>query len=70
MNTVKVQRVRITPDRDALASTKEVAAFLGLKPQAIHDMRRKEVAPPAYRVGRDLKFKWSEVDEWLERHAA
>lgn len=43
----------------------EAAAYLGTTPQGPYNMRHKRKAPPAYQVGRLVKYRLSEIDEWL-----
>ncbi|MDR0432440.1 MAG: helix-turn-helix domain-containing protein, partial [Bifidobacteriaceae bacterium] len=49
-----------------LVSTSQLAAHLGLAVQAIHDLRSAGRGPRAIRVGRELRFRVSEVQAWLE----
>ncbi len=53
-------------EAEALMSTEEVAAYLRVSPSTIHDWRLKAAGPPAFKVGRHLRFRRAEVDEWLE----
>jgi excisionase family DNA binding protein len=50
---------------DALATVGEVAAFLRVPPKTVYQWRYSRLGPPAYRVGRHLRFRWEDVDEWL-----
>lgn len=51
---------------EPLATIDQVAAFLGLSPATIRKWReRGEVPFTTYSVGRRVRFKLSEVDEWV-----
>ncbi|WP_431881548.1 helix-turn-helix transcriptional regulator [Micromonospora chalcea] len=57
-------------ERQPLATTEEVAAYLNVTVQALHDLRHKGRAPKAAKVGRSLRWRWSDIDAWLEDRAA
>jgi excisionase family DNA binding protein len=40
--------------------------YVGVKPRTAYSWRERGTGPPAYRVGGQLKFRKSEVDQWLE----
>ncbi len=44
----------------------EVAAYLGIKPGTIRNWLRKGKEIPAHKVGKQWKFKLSEIDEWVK----
>lgn len=45
----------------------EVAAQLSVSTQAIYDLRCKGRGPTGFRVGRQLRFRQSEIEAWLGR---
>lgn len=52
---------------DALISAYIVAKRLGVKRAEVYDWLRTSSPVPAYRVGKNaLRFRWSEVQAWLE----
>ena len=55
---------------DRLLTTREVAAFLGVSPETVlRRWRRDEL--PGYRLASNvLRFRESEVRDWLEMHRA
>lgn len=55
--------------RRALATTKEVAEYLGVAVPTIHQWRWLGVGPRAVRVRGQLRFNWGDVDAWLELQA-
>ena len=48
-----------------LWSTEQLAEYLGVAVQTVHAFRRRGDGPPAYRVGRVLRFEPGEVTAWL-----
>lgn len=46
-------------------NTKEAAEFLGVKPATIRDWIRKDKGIPAHKIGKQWKFKCSELDDWI-----
>ena len=58
-----MQEISQTPER--WYSTKEICAYLGVSRDTLLTwIAEKEL--PAHKVGRNWKFKPSEVDEWVE----
>ena len=45
----------------------ELAAHLSVTVQTLYDLRSKGRGPRGFRVGRELRFRQSEVDAWLVR---
>ena len=43
----------------------ELAAHLGVSVQTLYDLRSQGRGPRGFRVGRELRFRVSEVDAWL-----
>ena len=60
-------------DRDevglaALNLPSQLARFAGeVADPALWERMEAEEGPPAYRIRRQVRFRWSEVDRWLER---
>jgi excisionase family DNA binding protein len=48
----------------------QLAAQLGVSVQTLYDLRSQGRGPRGFRVGRELRFRVSEVDAWLERMEA
>lgn len=57
---------RATTRRQPLASINEVAEYLGLEVQTLYNWRALRQGPPAKKVGRQLRYRWQDVDAWVE----
>ena len=44
----------------------EALEYLEIKPSTISDWIRKGKDIPAHKIGKLCKFKWSELDTWVE----
>lgn len=44
----------------------EAGAHLGVKPATVRDWIRKEKGIPAQKIGKQWKFKCSELDAWVK----
>lgn len=53
-------------------STREVAEYFAIPVQNIYDQRCKNVEPGSLgiRVGRHLRFRWSDIDAWVEKQSS
>lgn len=52
---------------DSVLSLSELAASLGVSVQTIYDLRSQGRGPRGFRVGREFRFRVSEIDAWLAR---
>ncbi len=52
---------------EPLMSSKQLAAYLGVSVETIYYYRTRGIAPPAVRVGGTLRWRESDVEEWLNR---
>lgn len=50
---------------EPVLTTSQLAAHLGVSPQAIHDLRHLGRGPRGFRVGRELRYRVSAVEAWL-----
>jgi excisionase family DNA binding protein len=48
----------------------QLASQLGVSVQTLYDLRSQGRGPRGFRVGRELRFRVSEVDSWLARMEA
>jgi excisionase family DNA binding protein len=44
----------------------EAAVYLGVKPVTVRDWIRKDKGMPAHKIGKQWKFKISELDAWVK----
>ena len=51
---------------DRWISIEEAADYLGVNKDTIRNWIRKESGIPANKIGRQWKFKRSELDEWIK----
>jgi excisionase family DNA binding protein len=49
-----------------LATLAEVAAYLQVPAKTLHRWRSVGEGPPALKVGRHLRYRWPDVEAWLE----
>jgi excisionase family DNA binding protein len=55
---------------DAVVTLSQLAARLGVNVQTLYDLRSQGRGPRGFRVGRELRFRVSEVDAWLAQMEA
>lgn len=51
---------------DNWISIDEAATYLGVKPVTVRDWIRKGKGIPAHKIGKQWKFKISELDAWVK----
>ena len=54
-------------DLPAMLTEDDLAAFLGVNPDAVHYCQRLEVGPPAVRIGSVWMWRRDVVKRWLSR---
>jgi excisionase family DNA binding protein len=71
---MKIEKLRDTPATaptltlvDGVLSLSELCAQLQVSAQTIYDLRSQGRGPRGFRVGRELRFRVSEIDAWLTR---
>jgi excisionase family DNA binding protein len=52
---------------DGVLSLSDLCAQLQVSAQTIYDLRSQGRGPRGFRVGRELRFRVSEIDAWLTR---
>jgi excisionase family DNA binding protein len=52
---------------EQVLSLSELCAHLHVSAQTIYDLRSQGRGPRGFRVGRELRFRISEIEAWLER---
>jgi excisionase family DNA binding protein len=54
----------------AFVTLSQLASQLGVSVQTLYDLRSQGRGPRGFRVGRELRFRVSEVDAWLAQMEA
>ncbi|MFC9296925.1 helix-turn-helix transcriptional regulator [Streptomyces sp. NPDC057011] len=57
-------------DRHPKATPEEVAAYLQVPVGTLYQWRHKGYGPPAVRIGKHLRYTWSDVDAWWAAQVA
>jgi excisionase family DNA binding protein len=52
---------------DVLLTTQQLADLLQISVDTLYAWRSRGEGPPAYRLGKHLRFRPAEVSSWLER---
>jgi excisionase family DNA binding protein len=55
--------------RGPLATPAEVAAYLGVPVKTLYQWKYRGIGPNVHKVGRHLRYRWHEVDAWLNAQA-
>lgn len=56
-------------DTDRMMTARETAAYLGMTLDNLYVRRhRGDPLPPAHKMGGRLRYRLSDVDEWLDGH--
>lgn len=50
---------------DRLLTVQELANYLGVPVATIYAWRYRHEGPPGFRVGRHVRFRQSDIEEWL-----
>ena len=51
------------PDR--LLTPVELAAYLEVPVTTLYSWRYRHEGPPGFRVGRHVRFRWRDVEDWI-----
>ncbi|MFF3085642.1 helix-turn-helix transcriptional regulator [Streptomyces nojiriensis] len=62
--------MRCSDSRRPKATAEEVAGFLQVPVATLYQWRHKRQGPPAVRVGRHLRFDWTDVEAWWDSQKA
>jgi len=57
----------LSSDFESVLSMSDQAARLGVPIQTTYDLRHHGRGPHGFRIGREMKFRTSEVEAWLRR---
>jgi excisionase family DNA binding protein len=53
--------------RARLLTVQELAEYLGVPVATLYQWRHRREGPPGFRVGRHVRYRWSDVQEWIEQ---
>lgn len=51
--------------RDRLLTVQELAEYLGVPVATLYQWRHRREGPPGFRVGRHVRYRWSDVQGWI-----
>lgn len=52
---------------DRLLTVKDLADYLGVPVATIYAWRYRGEGPPGFRVGRHIRFRRADIEQWIER---
>lgn len=56
-------------DTRALAGPEDVAKFMGVPLSTVYRWNTRGGGPRYIRVGRHVRYRWSDIEKWLDRQA-
>lgn len=56
-------------DRKPLGTQQEVATYLGVAESTLEQWRWRKTGPRWSKVGRYVRYRWSDIDKWLDAQA-
>lgn len=57
-------------ERRPLGSTEQVAAYLQVSPRTLDDWAYRGTGPRFSRVGKHRRYRWPDVEQWLEAQSS
>lgn len=51
---------------DRLLTVTELADYLGVPVATVYAWRYRREGPPGFRVGKYVRYRWSDVQEWIQ----
>lgn len=52
-------------DLDRLLTPRQLAEYLEVPVATLYAWRYRHEGPPAFRVGRHLRYRWGDVQDWV-----
>jgi excisionase family DNA binding protein len=52
--------------KDRLIRVDELAEYLGVPVATLYAWRHRREGPPGFRVGRHVRYRWTDIAEWIE----
>lgn len=56
--------------RDRLITVQELSDYLGVPVATLYQWRYRGEGPEGFRVGRHVRYRWNEVEAWIEAQLA
>lgn len=53
--------------RDRLLTVEELADYLAVPVATLYQWRYRKEGPTGFRVSRHVRYRWSEVEAWIEQ---
>jgi excisionase family DNA binding protein len=53
--------------QDRLLTVQELSAYLGVPVATLYQWRYRNHGPRGFRVGRHVRYRWSDVEAWIVR---
>lgn len=66
LTDLRVQGPHVIDLRDDVLTIDEVARRLEIPKKTLYNWRYKGIGPRSHRVGKHLRYRWSDVLEWLD----
>lgn len=54
-------------DKDRLVDVRELSDYLGVPVATLYQWRHRREGPPGFRVGKHLRYRWTDIEEWIEQ---
>jgi excisionase family DNA binding protein len=51
---------------DRQLTVQDLADYLDVPVATIYSWRYRQLGPPGFRIGRHLRFRWSDFERWIE----
>jgi excisionase family DNA binding protein len=51
---------------DRLLTVQDLADYLDVPVATIYGWRYRRQGPPGFRIGKHLRFRWSDIERWIE----
>ncbi|CAN5681994.1 hypothetical protein BH10ACT9_BH10ACT9_18080 [soil metagenome] len=58
----------VSDDREPLATTADVAAYLNTSTDGLAQMRYRREGPPHVKLGAKVLYRWADVHAWVAAH--
>ena len=66
LTDLRVQGPRVIDLREDVVTIDEVARRLDVPKKTLYNWRYKGIGPRSHRIGKHLRYRWSDVLEWLD----